>query len=80
MNTDDDPITPAMNTLLGLFATELADQRFGELDRSTLESAAAVVRAAANELAEVEAMAEAARASPRSSPVARRSTGAVPCR
>jgi hypothetical protein len=60
--TTDDAIPPAMGTLLELFATELADQRFGEIDRAALESAAAAERTAAHELAEIEAMAETARA------------------
>jgi hypothetical protein len=61
--TTDDAIPPAMGTLLDLFATELKELRFGEIDRPALEKAAAAVRAAAQELAEVEALAETARAS-----------------
>jgi hypothetical protein len=63
MTTDDDAIPPAMGTLLELFTTELADVRFGEIDRPALEKAATAVRAAARELAEVESLAETARAS-----------------
>ena len=58
----DDPIPAAMNELLELFASELADVRFGELDRTSLEKCAENVRVAAAELGRAEAAAEAARA------------------
>jgi hypothetical protein len=63
MPTDEDVLSPAMTALLQLFSTDLSGQRFGEIDRPALEAAAAVVRTAAQELAEVELMADAARTS-----------------
>jgi hypothetical protein len=62
MSIVDDPVPAAMSHLLELFATELADVRFGELDRVSLEKAAEKVRVAAAELGRAEAAAEAARA------------------
>ena len=62
MSADEASIPAAMNTLLELFATELADVRFGDLDRAALDQAADAVRAAATDLAEANAAAEAARA------------------
>lgn len=62
MSTADDPIPAAMTTLLDLFASELADVRFGELDRVSLEKSAEQVRVAAAELGRAEAAADAARA------------------
>jgi hypothetical protein len=52
-----------MTRLLQLFATDLAKVRFGDLDAATLNEAAGLVRAAARELAEAEALAAGARAS-----------------
>ena len=64
---DDQPLPDAlpesMNRLLELFASDLAKVRFGDLDASVLEGAAGAVRAAARDLAEAEALAEASRAS-----------------
>ena len=60
---NDDAIPEGMNRLLDLFATDLAKVRFGDLDASALDSAAGAVRAAARDLAEAEALADAARAS-----------------
>jgi multidrug efflux pump subunit AcrA (membrane-fusion protein) len=62
MTADDEPISPAMNTLLELFATHMTELRFGDLDRAALTSAAEAVRTAASELAEAEAAAATARA------------------
>jgi hypothetical protein len=58
-----DAIPEAMTRLLALFATDLAKVRFGDLDASVLQTAAGAVQAAARELAEAEALADAARAS-----------------
>jgi hypothetical protein len=58
-----DAIPESMNRLLELFAGDLAKVKFGDLDASVLEGAAGAVRAAARDLAEAEAMADAARAS-----------------
>jgi hypothetical protein len=62
MTIADDPIPVSMSHLLELFASELADVRFGELDRVSLEKSAETVRVAAAELARAEVAAEAARA------------------
>jgi hypothetical protein len=55
-------LSPDMNQLLKLFASELAEVRFGDLDHDALASAAAAVDAAAATLAEAERTAVAARA------------------
>jgi hypothetical protein len=60
---NDDAIPDGMKRLLDLFATDLAKVRFGDLDGPVLETAAVTVRTAARELAEAEALADAARAS-----------------
>jgi hypothetical protein len=60
---NDDAIPDGMQRLLGLFAGDLAKVRFGDLDGPVLEASAGAVRAAARELAEAEALAEAARGS-----------------
>jgi hypothetical protein len=61
MTTNDESIPAAMTALLDLFGTELAQVRFGELDGAALDTAAGEVREAARELAQAEALAEAAR-------------------
>ena len=60
---NDETIPEGLARLLQLFATDLAKVRFGDLDASVLDGAATVVRAAARELAEAEALADSARAS-----------------
>ena len=61
MATDDACLPEGINALLAVFASDLADVRFGDLDRAALERGAGSVRAAADELADAEAAAEAAR-------------------
>lgn len=61
MAIDDVSIPEGMSALLDIFASELAELRFGDLDRGALERAADAVRVAAGDLAEAEAAAEAAR-------------------
>jgi hypothetical protein len=60
---DDESIPEAMRRLLDLFASDLADLRFGDLDATALDRAASAVRAAVRELEEAEALADAARSS-----------------
>jgi hypothetical protein len=60
---NDESIPEGMKRLLDLFATDLAKMKFGDLDASVLEGAAGAVRSAARDLAEAEALADAARAS-----------------
>jgi hypothetical protein len=55
-------LSPAMNQLLALFASDLAQLRFGDLDGDALEDAACAVDAAAAALAEAERTCAAARA------------------
>jgi hypothetical protein len=55
-------LSPDMNQLLALFAAELAEVRFGDLDHDALMAAASAVDAAAATLAEAERTAVAARA------------------
>lgn len=54
MATESVPVPEAMKQLLALFASDLADVRFGDLDRAALESAALVVEGAAADLADAE--------------------------
>jgi hypothetical protein len=60
---NDHAIPDGMKQLLDLFTSDLSKVRFGDLDGPALEAAAGAVRAAAGELAEAEALADAARAS-----------------
>lgn len=55
-------LSPDMNQLLALFASDLAEVRFGDLDHDALVAAASAVDAAAATLAEAERTAVAARA------------------
>jgi hypothetical protein len=62
MVTEHAALSPAMNQLLALFASDLAQVRFGNLDGDTLEAAAMEVDHAAAALAKAEAAAATARA------------------
>jgi hypothetical protein len=55
-------IPEPMSRLLAIFATDLAQVRFGDLDRGTLEAAVNAVEAAADALDKAEAAAAVARA------------------
>ncbi|MBJ6760509.1 hypothetical protein JGU66_07020 [Myxococcaceae bacterium JPH2] len=59
--TDNDSISPALRALLELFATDLAEVRFPDLDTAVLGDAAALVRERAEVVARAQAALEAAR-------------------
>ena len=59
----NDPIPPAVQEVLDLFASELATLRFGDLEPGVLKGAEADVRSVAGEVARVELELEALRAS-----------------
>lgn len=60
-SNENDPISPALRALLELFATELAEVRFPDVDGEVLEDAAAGVREKAEAVARAQAALEAAR-------------------
>jgi hypothetical protein len=62
MATDDGVLPEGMSALLEVFASELHEVRFGDLDKASLERLAASVRAAGDQLTKAEAAAELARA------------------
>ncbi|QSQ21105.1 hypothetical protein JY651_38825 [Pyxidicoccus parkwayensis] len=60
-SNENDPISPALRALLELFATELNEVRFPDVDAEVLDDAAAVVREKAELVAKAQAALEAAR-------------------
>jgi hypothetical protein len=53
-NNDDHSLSAGMTDLLALFAGDLAEVRFGDLDRAALEGAARAATLAAGALADAE--------------------------
>lgn len=62
-SNENDPISPALRALLELFATELAEVRFPDVDAEVLDDAAAAVREKAEAVAKAQAALDAARLS-----------------
>ena len=60
-SNENDPISPALRALLELFATDLVEVRFPDVDAEVLDDAAAVVREKAEAVAKAQAALEAAR-------------------
>ncbi len=60
-SNENDPISPALRALLELFATELAEVRFPDMNGDVLDAAAEQVREKAEALARAQAALEAAR-------------------
>ncbi|MCY1017812.1 hypothetical protein [Pyxidicoccus sp. MSG2] len=60
-SNENDPISPALRALLELFATELTEVRFPDVDAEVLEDSAAVVREKAELVAKAQAALESAR-------------------
>ncbi len=60
-SNDNDPISPALRALLELFAAELAEVRFPDVDADVLDDAAAVVREKAEAVAKAQAALDASR-------------------
>ncbi|MCP3136699.1 hypothetical protein [Pyxidicoccus xibeiensis] len=60
-SNDNDPISPALRALLELFATELSEVRFPDVDAEVLDDAAAAVRAKAEAVAKAQAALDSAR-------------------
>ena len=59
--TENDPISPALHSLLDLFASDLKQVKFPDMDASVLQDAATRVRERAEALAKAQAAMEAAR-------------------
>lgn len=59
--TDNDPITPAMRTLLEVFSTDLSEVKFPDVDTEVLEEGAGRVREQAEAVARAQAALETAR-------------------
>jgi hypothetical protein len=59
--TENDPISPALHSLLDLFASDLKQVKFPDMDASVLQEAAGRVRERAEALAKAQAAMEAAR-------------------
>ena len=60
-SNENDPISPALRALLELFATELTEVRFPDVDGEVLDDAAAAVREKAELVAKAQAALDAAR-------------------
>ncbi|WP_426756365.1 hypothetical protein [Myxococcus sp. Y35] len=60
-SNENDPISPALRALLELFATELAEVRFPDMNGEVLDAAAEQVREKAEAVARAQAALEAAR-------------------
>ncbi|WP_164011305.1 hypothetical protein [Pyxidicoccus trucidator] len=60
-SNENDPISPALRALLELFATELSEVRFPDVDAEVLDDASAVVREKAMAVARAQAALDAAR-------------------
>lgn len=56
----NDPVPPAIRDILALFAGELCDQRFGDLDHAQLDALATETRARAQEVEQARATLDAA--------------------
>ena len=59
--TENDPISPALHSLLDLFASDLKQVKFPDMDAAVLQDAAARVRERAEALARAQSAMEAAR-------------------